>query len=433
MMPAGRKLDLLALSMAAMIELTYGTGSKIELELENDALVTVCDAPRGRPLNDVATELQAALNTPRDFPALSQAAVPGDRVVLALDDSVPQAATCVAQTIAVLLEAGVRASEITILTTAGRASTAETLAALPAEIHGAVKTQVHNPRDRERLSYLASATDASPIYINRAIHDADLVVSIGALHLPHTLGYHGIYSGIFPAFSDSRTIARFRSPKATRAEEQDRLREQANEVGWLLGARFTIQVIPGARDHVLHVLAGDQDAVLAAGGELCRAAWSFEVPNRVGLVVAAIEGDVSQQTWENVGRALGAAERVLDEGGDVVICSRLNQPLGPGLERLIGADDLNVALREIAREQPIDGLPAAQLGHALERGRVYLLSDLRDERMEELGIYPLDAEHVSRVASRYSSCIVLANAQYAQAWPRAESLPDKPRPRKSRI
>ena len=63
---------------------------------------------------------------------------------------------------------------------------------------------VHDPVDRVQLSYLAASTEAKPIYVNRALSDADLVIPIGCLHPEGALGYFGVYSGIFPAFSDAR-------------------------------------------------------------------------------------------------------------------------------------------------------------------------------------------------------------------------------------
>lgn len=415
-----------------MFVIRYGTDSTLDLDLDDEAQVRVCDAPRGTPLADVAAATREALGAPLGFPPLSQSAVPGDKAVLALEPGVPRTATLVAQSIAALLAAGLSPVDITVLSLAGSESADDPLAELPADIRTAIVHRQHVPCERDALSYLAATTDANPIYINRAIHDADLVVSIGTLRLPDSLGYHGIHSGLFPTFSDASTLARFRSPRAVELEEQEILRKQADEVGWLLGTRFTIQVVPGADGEVLRVLAGDLEAVLATGSRVCDEAWRFEVPYRVGLVVAAIGGDAAQQTWDNVGRALAAAARVLDEDGDVVICSRLEEQPGPGLDRIMGADDLFLALREIEQDKPHDSLPAAELARALERGKVYLISDLPDDRIEALGMIPIGADDVSGVVGRYDSSVVLANAQYAQAWPAGEAIAKKPRTRRSR-
>ncbi len=200
-----------------------------------------------------------------------------------------------------------------------------------------------------------------------------------------------------------------------------KLRQQVDEVAWLLGSRFTIQVVPGTGEDVLHVLCGDAEAVLAAGTRLCQAAWSFQVPKRVELVVAAIGGDATQQTWENVGRALSAAAHALADDGDVILCTQLAERIGPAIGRILGADDLDVALREIARERATDAPAAAELARAFERGKVFLVSELADDLVEDLGLLPLSADSVSHVAGRYGSCLVLANAQYAQARPSGKS------------
>lgn len=414
-----------------MLALRYGTDSRLDLELANEALVAYCDAPRGTPLVDVDKAVRRALAEPLEFPPLVQAALPGDKVVLALDHGVPQADAIVAQAVESLVGAGVDPHDIVLLRSRADASTADPLGALPASLREAVVTRVHDPANRESLSYLAAGADARPIYVNRAIHDADVVISIGVLRLAESLGYYGIHSALVPAFSDAASFERYHAPQAAEHSRQNRLRRDADEVGWLLGVQFTIQVVPAAGG-ILHVLAGELDAVRREGSRLCEAAWSFSVPARASLVVATIEGDATQQTWENVGRALAAASHALDDDGAIVICSDLAESPGPGLQRLAGADDLNGAMHQIARGRPADALEAAQLVRSLERGKLYLVSRLEDESVEELGILPLDPAGVSRVVGRYPSCIVLANAQYAQARLEDESPVREPAGRKSR-
>jgi hypothetical protein len=77
-------------------------------------------------------------------------------------------------------------------------------------------------------------------------------------------------------------------------------------------------------------------------------------------------------------------------------------------------------------------LPAAELARSLERGKVYLVSDLPEDRVEALGIIPIGADDVSGIASRYDSVIVLPSAQFAQAWPASEPKAKKTRTRRSR-
>ena len=230
------------------------------------------------------------------------------------------------------------------------------LGELPDQVRGEVTAAVHDPLSREALSYLAAATDARPIYIDRAIHDADLVVSIGCLQLDDAPGYHGINAGLYPGFSDAATIARYASSKSDEAPRRKRLARLADEASWQLGARFMIEVVPGAAGELLHVLAGDGAAVERRGRELCEAAWRFEVPAPAGLVVATIAGGSATQTWENVGRALAAASRVRAAGGAIVIGCELAAAPGPAIRRLAGADELEIAARDLDEGHPADAL-----------------------------------------------------------------------------
>src|SRR5262249_4862340 len=137
------------------------------------------------------------------------------------------------------------------------------------------------------------------------------------------------------------------------------------------------------------------------------------------------------QSWDNVGRALHAAGQVAAGNGDVVICSDLAEPLGIGLDILTGAESILVALREIDRAKPVDSLVATHVGVALERGRVYLVSDAIRGQIEDLGIHAIEADDVARVTARYDSCIVLPCAQYVDARCTADSAA-KPKARRSR-
>jgi nickel-dependent lactate racemase len=404
-----------------MLALRYGKNSRLCLEPDGESSLTLCPAPRGEPLVRVDEAVRQALIAPLEFPPLAQAATPGDKVVLALDRGVPQAAAIVSEVVQALAGAGVDPREIVLLHTQAGAGAGDPLAGLPLAFRHSVTCRVHDPANRDALSYLAAAADARPIYINRALHDADLVIPIGVLRLPASLGYYGASSVLFPAFSDAASLERYHSAQAAEPLQQARLCRRADEVGWLLGSQFTIQVVPAAAGGILHVVAGDPAAVNRAGAPLCEAAWTFSVPAPASLVVTTIEGDAAQQSWENVARALAAAARALDDDGAVVVCSELAEPPGPGLQCLAGADDLKGAMHQIARRRPHDVLAAGQLARSLERSKIYLVSQLDDAAVEELGILPLESQGVARLVHRYRSCLVLTNAHYAQAHTAAET------------
>jgi nickel-dependent lactate racemase len=189
-------------------------------------------------------------------------------------------------------------------------------------------------------------------------------------------------------------------------------------VAWQLGVHLTVQVVPGASGRLLHVLAGEAGEVAQAGAALCRKAWSYAVPRRASLVVAAIEGDQSQQTWQNLGRAVAAALCSVADDGAIALCCELTERPGPAVKRLAQADNLQAALRQIRGSRFADALTAARLAEALDRVKLYLLSRLDEELVEDLGVAAVrEGREIARLASRHASCILLGNAQYALALP----------------
>jgi len=397
--------------------LRYGIDSSLDLEIAERALVAWCKVPRGEPLAAIGDAMRQALGEPLDFPPLARAVVPDDKVAIALDPGVPRPAELVSEAVNMVLASGVLAADITLVVapSGSDGQARNELSLLAEEVRAAITCETHDPKQRGSLSYLGATSDGKPVYLNRVIYDADFVISIGLLRPEAALGYHGVNSTVFPTFADAAEIARHHTSQAETPRARNKLRKRADEVGWMLGARFTLQVVPGKTDQILHVLAGDSAAVHEAGSRLYEEAWGCHPPSRADLVVATIEGDASEQTWENVARALATASAVVNEDGSVAICSDLDERLGPALERIVGCDDLDEALRDIDRSPSADWAAGVELVHALTRGKVYLISRLEDEVVEELGISPLGPGQLSRLAARYDSCLVLENAHRAVA------------------
>ncbi len=191
--------------------------------------------------------------------------------VLAMDRGVPQVEQLVGAIVQTLVEAGVATDGIAILRTRpDRADSAEPFRLADRGLAAGVTILSHDPNDRRQLAYLAASESGEAILINRALHEADLVLPVGCLWGERTPGYFGIHAGIFPTFSDAKTIQRFRSfgLRNGRAGRRRELTAEVDHVAWLLGVNFTIQVVPAAGNRLLHVLAG-QPAQCAGGGRNC--------------------------------------------------------------------------------------------------------------------------------------------------------------------
>jgi nickel-dependent lactate racemase len=399
-----------------MAVLPYGYDSSVQWELADGVPPAEIGTPHGQPLADLEAATTAALAEPIDYPALARCITPADHVVLTLDHGLPQAAQVTAAIIGDLVAAGLDPDGITVLRSPADlgVGASDPCRLVPSPLRQRITRLVHDPADRRQLAYLAASESGEAILIHRALHEADVVLPVGCLRAEELAGYFGIHSPIFPTFSDAKTIQRFRS--AGLLNGRGRRREMVAEVdhvAWLLGVNFTIQVVPAAGNHVLHVLSGQSESVRSRGRELYREAWSWPAPGRASLVVAGIAGDAGQQTWENVGRALQVADGFVEADGAIAVCCELATKPGPALRRMANAQWRESAIRRVERHPAVDAVPAAQLAHALNRHKVYLLSRLDPSVVEDLDVIPLaGADELQRLARQHASCLLVSNAQY---------------------
>ncbi|HEY3391946.1 MAG TPA: lactate racemase domain-containing protein [Lacipirellulaceae bacterium] len=379
------------------VRLERGSGAKSRVE--------------STPVNP-AVAVMNALAQPLEYPPLSAGIVPGDRVAVALDEAVPCGPEIVRGIVQSLHRAGVDNDGISIVS---RDAETGRLCRADLATHGeeGIAFVEHDPDDERELCLVGVTKRHGPLVINRTIFDADVVLPVGVARSGDT----GVYDSLFPRFSNTETIERFCTPVSLNsdASHADRVRE-TDEAGWLIGAPLVIEVVPGLNETVAHVVAGEPHAVAQRVALLVEDEWRRRSPDRASLVIATVSGGAAMHNWQNIGRALAAAGRLVADDGAVAICSNLDQPPGQSLGRLIGAGDLADTERQLLRDRAADSWPAWQLARALQRGPVYFMSQLDSETVEDMGMAPVaGVEELVRLARRHENYIVLDDAQHVVA------------------
>ena len=397
----------------------YGTDSSIKMELPPEIVLAEFHGPAAVPLEDPGSATAIALAEPIDFPPLPQALVPGDRVTLALSETVPQAPQIVAAIVHVLCDADILPEDITVLQrfSADLDPVSAFLSQLPRKISANIHWILHDPDDAQVLSFLGTTQSNQEIYLHRSLCDADVVLPVGSVRPRDNFGFHGTYAGIYPAFADRAALQRLLAPEEVDSPgcHQQRHHEM-DEVGWHLGVSMAVQVLPAGSGQVLDVGFGNVREVFRQGEAKYTAVWSCTVTQRASLVVATLEGPSCEQSWANVARALANASRVVENGGSIAICSHLDSKPTEGLKEFSGLVPQKTLDQDNKETWPLDIRAAEKLGSAKDYRCVYLLSHLPEEMVELLGMAPVSsAADIGRLIRRHRSCILLGNAPHVIA------------------
>lgn len=369
----------------------------------------------------VAERIEASLSQPLGLPILQECTVPGDQVVIVADPETPFLAEIVVQVWEVLSTIGDGGVSITLLLPNDPASAdwKGLLETFPLEFREKIAIHIHDPEDEQQRAYLASSAIGERIYLSNHLINADLIVSIGLIGFDSLLGFRGTTSAIYPVLSDADTIqaARRLGHEELTPTDQRPLRELVDEIGWLLGTQFSIQVVPVVGDSPPAIVCGMMDKVMQAGSELLlQSSRLQQLEEETDLLVVSVPGGMAAFDWKHIGTAVEMASRLVPHGGRIAIVADCCQPTGPAAVMLRRSDEPEDLLKPLGLEPPEDGLETLQLIRALRRARIYLYSQLPDEVVEDLGLAPLASEaELQRLIDMSQSVRVISNINYGWA------------------
>lgn len=332
--------------------------------------------------------IEQALTNPVGFPQLSELAYDGDCVVIALQAAMQDSLQVLCSILAALNKGRKEPLSVTLLTDAFTAGQLN-LSGLPG-----VSLAIHDPDGENQFSCLAVGANDQPLYIHRLLFDADVVIPIGCLGPRQNFQ---IDDCIFPGFSNRQNLTGF-----SEQSDKDR-RVDVQHVNDSLGTFFAIQLVVGPGDAVYGVVAGERRAVLEAARDRLTEAWAVTVPGSADLVVATIESQTTEQSWDDFAQALINIVPCCDVSAPIVVCSQLKRT--PNRE---------------TRAALVDPLPASekkeankliQLRQILGEHPVFLSSNLTQAEVEEIGLGYISApEELKRLVEKSSRGLFLRDA-----------------------
>lgn len=369
---------------------------------------------------DLPATIFSALESPRGLPSLDQVIVPGDTVALAIDPSLPALAEVVGLVARWLCDKGTEPSNLKIVLASHDAQMVHEVEqgvtrCFANSPHAAttVTIEAHDPDDAQRSAYVAANEDSDPIYMNRTLVDADVVIPLVCTRHANTLDYLGAY-GIFPLLSNRATLGAFYSlSRLNDPVAHEKLKQWADQAAWWLGLLAAVQVIPAEGNRVATVLSGLTDELEAASQEVFANLWRTDC-GQSDIVIALLDGSQAQQNWREVARGLRNATRFTSLGGAIVICTQLREAVGKGLRRLSDVHHSREAIaKKLSHDSSDDALPAAVVLEATADYHVYLTSELPRGVVEQMGLGVIESEsQLAHLVAQHATCTILGSAQH---------------------
>ena len=400
------------------IHLTYGNQQEFTCAIDAERVAVSFSGPAPNP--DYRDQLRTALGQPLGFPALHLSLIPEDQVTIALDRNTPCAAGLIAEIWRVLEKRGVSPANVTIVQSADASSSQamDPRVEIDEESREAISWVIHEPDGRDRCSYLATTNGGERVYLANEIVHADIVITVGAVGYDPLLGFRGTNSVLYPGLASAELLAKARGQAQRELEPEDErpLRQTIDEISWLLGNQFSVQVVPSTGGGISDVFAGASDAVFNRCREVWSDRWLLNLDERVDNVVLAIDVSAIETSWDLMGAVMESACRIVSNGGRIVVLCEAGMELDVGFQMIRGSTEARDAIKPLRLETPADVVCATQWVNAVDWARVYLLSGLESDVVEDLFATHLDSlDDIRRLLRNDGNCAFIAAAQNGYA------------------
>ncbi len=399
--------------MVLKIATSSGIESQLLAHLSNEWFARPQQFGRDCSVSDVGDQLTHALTNPLNFPSLAETVFAGDRIAISLQSGLPHAHEIVRCLVERLTQYGIGPDDITVIVNPDLATELgmtqdeishasshqeddESKTIMRTLGNATVAVKIHDATKQSQLAYIAANQAGDPIYINRQIVDADVILPI---RFSSGAATNAITDGVYPEFSSTEVQQRFvESNRKTNLAEI----ELANDA---LGAFFSIQIVAGPGGSIERILYGERKEVAHESTRLATAIWELDCPADSDIIVATIETTTGKTDWNDVIRAVICADQLSQEGSSIVLWTELDEPPGRQIRN---------ALLSLFDDSGTRKKKWAELEHfvdVLQRHPVYLKSRLERNEVEELGIgFVEGAADVNRIAEKGNKRILIRDA-----------------------
>lgn len=364
------------MTTAALTKVSMRTGAwhgdrPLELDLPAAWRVRTWWPRTPTPLSD--EQLRRCLASPVAARPLREIAAGRRRPVVIVDDPTrpTPAARVLPQLLDELAAAGIGPEDVRVVIATGTHG-APDAAALAGKLGPVVRNgcAVHVHRDTGDVVRVGRTSFGTPVLVDRAVADADLVVGVGGIYPQHSTGFGGgskLALGVLGRRSITRLHYRHDGVRGSYETGND-FRRDLDEIATMIGLRWSVSLHVDAERRVVRAACGDPLRYHAGEVAFCRQAYAAPVPGNADVVVAnAYPSDVSLTFVHSKGiipltRARAGASRIC-----VAAC-----PEGVGRHGLFPFADVPRLQRERHLLRKVRARPADAAAAAARRIRARL-------------------------------------------------------------
>lgn len=364
------------------------------------------------PVGDKKAEIGRALEEPIGSKKLSEIAAPGQRVVIICTDLTRP--TPLKEILPVILdnlcERELDKDDISIMIATGThvpPDVKELEENVGNEIFSKVEVLIHDSDDSSNLKFLGVTRRGTPVWINRAVLEADLKIGVGGIFSHHFAGFSGGAKIILPGVAGRKTTAINHLIAMEEVDSYGKIdnpvRDDMVEAARMSGLDFIVNVVLDGENRVLRAFAGDPVKAHLEGVNFWSIFHTAKVPRKADVAITSsypLDKSLVQST-----KGLMAADRITKKGGTIIHVSPIYEDIATKEFRLLrelGLEEIRTQIKKFNVKDPVVQLfiyPDIKIGALsrimmiMQNKKVIVVSEKKNKKpIEQIGL-------------KYASCI----------------------------
>ena len=387
---------------AKSIPLPYGRGT-IRADIPEKNLVSIVTPAAMDPIPEPKKTLADAIMNPMDTQSLTDLAQGRNSPCIIVSDSTrPTPSGIIAEeSLRALNRAGIQDEKVKIVIATGlhRPCTPEEIVErLGEDLPRRVQVINHDARDYASVTHIGDTTKGTPIWLNKTVHDSDLIIGDGYIEPHFFAGYTGGGKTILPGVSGFETIkanhgaALIDHPSARAGIlEGNPIYEEIVEGARQTGLDFSINVTLNSEKLVSGIFAGYFEAAHKAGSAFLDEHVKVETPE-ADIVVTTNGGYPLDRDLYQAVKGMTVGETAVREGGVVIVASECTDGVGhPLFQDLVESCSGPEEILETIRDPGffvIDQWEAQILARVLTRCEVVCVTGIEPKTIERMHMTP---------------------------------------------
>ncbi|MEN8188202.1 MAG: nickel-dependent lactate racemase, partial [Thermodesulfobacteriota bacterium] len=283
-------------------------------------------------------EIEKALDNPIKQAPLEDWVKANDTILLVSDDNtrLTPADRIIPALLNRLNQAGVPDSNISCIMALGThryMTQDEMISKVGDGVYNRIKVINHNWQDQGALVDLGVSKQGTPLQVNRAVVEADVVIGLGAIVPHHIPGFSGSSKIIQPGISGVKTTAETHMLSCESGGdsflgiEDNPVRRDMDDMADRVGMKTIFNVVLNSDGGVVGIFFGDMRAAYKQGVKLAKKIYGVIYTEEPDIVLVNSH-PCNLDFWQSH-KSLYPAQRMVKKGGSIIVCTPAPEGVSP--------------------------------------------------------------------------------------------------------